>query len=62
MERAMLSWHESVWNGLKVCPVRTAVVQPVGSEPLKPYVEKVNSKFKKDFKPGKVGHLWTGEL
>ena len=55
------------WNGLKIRPVtqavRTTVAQPVGSDPLKPYVEKVNSKIltKKDFRPRKVAHLRTGE-
>ena len=53
------TWQEPVWNGLEVYPVRTTVVQLVGSEPLKPHVEKVTAK--KDLKPRKVAHLWIGE-
>ena len=46
--------EKPVWS---VYPVRTTVVQPVGSEPLKPYVEKVTTK--KDFESRKVAHICT---
>ena len=56
--RTTPTWQEPVWNGLKIYSVRMTVVQPVGSEPLKPYAEKVTTK--KDFKSRKAAHVWTG--
>ena len=44
---------------LQAHPVRTTVVQLVGSKSLKPYVEKMAAT--KDLKSRKIAHQWTGE-